>query len=592
MLACLALAPLAGARGLDTNFATNGIDILSEGGADVHAIAHLPRPDGGSAVVFAYQTVNSCPAERWCLVVERFADNGFFIGQNYTSVTANFTRVSAAAIDSQGRIVVVGSHKIGSGPDHDFRIVRLTPQGALDGSFIREVSFDVANSDWRDEALAVAIDATDRIVVAGSANTSNIGDVEFGIARLLPTGTLDPAFNNGGKRRIPYEVIPGRSFAIATAMSIDSAGRIVIGGNVLDLNLGRVRIGMARLLPSGDYDTTWCQTTCTANVYPAIHSGRSVTYFGNINDPRTHTVAALAVNGSNQVAIVGDHIHARKACAEAIRAVAANMAAHDVDGGVERGDGLHRAIQQGEQFGLRDGARRARGRRFGLIRIGIDALDQGHGLLHIAAQEQGIGLIAGHRVGIRIDADIGIAPEGLRLFGKFDGGGEIARQQQRGGGAAHLYAARQRAAVACIRRQRCRLPRRIGCALHVAACPQPLAAKHQCMSWHHPAFALFGRHVAFDADERGIQLIHFSDADGGVGTVQIGQHAGACRRGEQVRLHRIEQLQHTRVIAALQEQIGKRQLQRSLHWRITELAEQVGIGGQIEQGLRADGFPG
>lgn len=307
VLACLALAPLAGARGLDTNFATNGIDILSEGGADVHAIAHLPRPDGGSAVVFAYQTVNSCPAERWCLVVERFADNGFFIGQNYTSVTANFTRVSAAAIDSQGRIVVVGSHKIGSGPDHDFRIVRLTPQGALDGSFIREVSFDVANSDWRDEALAVAIDATDRIVVAGSANTSNIGDVEFGIARLLPTGTLDPAFNNGGKRRIPYEVIPGRSFAIATAMSIDSAGRIVIGGNVLDLNLGRVRIGMARLLPSGDYDTTWCQTTCTANVYPAIHSGRSVTYFGNINDPRTHTVAALAVNGSNQVAIVGDH---------------------------------------------------------------------------------------------------------------------------------------------------------------------------------------------------------------------------------------------------------------------------------------------
>lgn len=311
MLGLLAIASLAGARGLDRTFANNGTELTSITGTDMHAIAHMPRSDGGSFVVLSYQVANSCPVGRWCLLLLRFTDSGVLNGQDYVPVSANFTEVSAAAIDSQGRIVVVGSIQLNGGEDRDFRIVRMTPTGALDTTFYdgagyRNVSFDVGGN-LEDKAYAVAIDSTDRIVVAGYAVTSNSGDFEFAIARLKTNGYLDDTFSgSSGKRRISFETNPGRSFAQARAVAIDGAGNIVIGGIAYDLSLGRTRIGMARLKPNGDYDTTWCPSSCV-NAYPAINSGRSVPYFGGSSDQRDHTVAALAVNGGNGVAIVGNH---------------------------------------------------------------------------------------------------------------------------------------------------------------------------------------------------------------------------------------------------------------------------------------------
>lgn len=314
MLGLLAIVSVAGARGLDKAFTDDGVDLTSITGTDMHAIAHLPRADGGSFVMLSYQVANSCPAGKWCLLLLRFTDSGVLNGLDYVPVSANFTEAKAAAVDSQGRIVVVGSMQFGSSEDYDFRIVRVTPTGALDTTFdadgIRDIAFDVEDGTYEDKAFAVAIDASDRIVVAGHAVTSNVGDFQFAIARLKTDGTLDPLFNGGGKRLIPYEVNPGRSFAIANAVAVDSTGRIVIGGTVFDLSLGRTRIGMARLLPSGDYDTAWCSPSCgVGNAYPAINSGRSVPYYGDSSEQRNHTVAALAVNASGVVGIVGNHTY-------------------------------------------------------------------------------------------------------------------------------------------------------------------------------------------------------------------------------------------------------------------------------------------
>ena len=54
---------------------------------------------------------------------------------------------TAVAIDSLGRIVVVGRDGGGSGGD-DFEIIRLTPAGVLDGALNDELSFHRA-SVWR-----------------------------------------------------------------------------------------------------------------------------------------------------------------------------------------------------------------------------------------------------------------------------------------------------------------------------------------------------------------------------------------------------------------------------------------------------------
>lgn len=309
-LALFLIAPLLAARGLDARFASRGRMVFTADGDHAHVIAHLPQPTGGSVAVVILRARFGCPSGTWCLRLAWFAANEAYSVVD-VPVAANFTEVKAAAIDSQGRVVVVGTTNH-SGTDNDFRIVRVTPAGELDHSFgfggIATVAFDVPGSTNDDRAMAVAIDGDDRIVVAGFAATSQAGDVEFAVARLVEHGDYDLTFGNNGRVRIPFEVNPGRSFAITTALAINSAGRILIGGTVYDLSKDATRIGMARLMPNGAYDTSWCSPECgPGNAYPGINSGRSVPYYGAANDLRDHTVAAIAVNSEGRVAIVGDY---------------------------------------------------------------------------------------------------------------------------------------------------------------------------------------------------------------------------------------------------------------------------------------------
>jgi len=307
-LAGIAVAPMAGAVGLDTAFGTYGVQLL-EYLTEVHTIAHLPRSDGGSVTVSTLKG-GACNTDFQCLYVQGFRDDGSLHFDVAVQSWNLFTKVEAAAIDSQDRIVVVGSIKVGSGADHDFRVVRLTAAGELDATFgaggIANVFFDVSGSSYDDRAYAVAIDGSDRIVVAGYAAVSPTDEYEFAVTRLTQGGILDSSFG-GGRMRIPFPINPARRWNIATAVAIDSAGGIVIGGPVFDQGLGISRIGIARLTPNGAYDTTWCSPSCGAgNAYPGINSGRSVPYYGFISDQRDHTVAALAVNASGVVAIVGN----------------------------------------------------------------------------------------------------------------------------------------------------------------------------------------------------------------------------------------------------------------------------------------------
>lgn len=104
---------------------------------------------------------------------------------------------------------------------------------------------------------------------------------------------------------MPFNLAATNPTDVATAVAVDGAGRILIGGTVRDFNLGILRMGLTRLTPAGAYDTSWCPGACNFNDYPALHSGRRTICFGLGNETRSHTLAHLAVKDDGSAVTVG-----------------------------------------------------------------------------------------------------------------------------------------------------------------------------------------------------------------------------------------------------------------------------------------------
>src|SRR5262249_16431350 len=107
---------------------------------------------------------------------------------------------NGVVIDSQGRIVVVGSAQINGphGPITDFAVVRYATDGSLDAS---SGSGGKALTDFgfqSNVAERVAIDGQNRIVVAGEAVADPSMTNSLAVARYTPSGTLDATFGSGG----------------------------------------------------------------------------------------------------------------------------------------------------------------------------------------------------------------------------------------------------------------------------------------------------------------------------------------------------------------------------------------------------------
>jgi uncharacterized delta-60 repeat protein len=153
---------------------------------------------------------------------------------------------AAVAIDSQGRIVVVGWVLV-SGSDREFAVARFTSAGVPDTGFgsggMQTVNFGVGD----DEAAAVAIDAQDRVVVAGSM-TAATGGTRFALARLTSAGELDTAFSSDGMVNSKFS-----SNDAAHAVTIDGRGRIDVAG----WGMNGQRWDVARYRGSGALDTSF-----------------------------------------------------------------------------------------------------------------------------------------------------------------------------------------------------------------------------------------------------------------------------------------------------------------------------------------------
>ena len=201
---------------VDSGFGVGGIAL---GGFTAAAAWGLAIDDSGRIVVSGEALED--------FAVARFDSTGnldgtFGSGGKVLTDIAGKDAGRGLAIDSQGRIVVVGGANLsGNGR---FAVVRYQSDGWLDGGFDLDgiVTSDLTN--FTDTARSVVILANDAILVGGEADIGS-GLTSIGLAQFEANGQPAAAFGLGGSVVDTFSV-PVRF----GSMAVDSAGRVVVGG--------------------------------------------------------------------------------------------------------------------------------------------------------------------------------------------------------------------------------------------------------------------------------------------------------------------------------------------------------------------------
>jgi uncharacterized delta-60 repeat protein len=132
-----------------------------------------------------------------------------------------------------GRIAVSG------GTASDFLVARFLADGTPDGGFSGDGAQTIDFDDGADEARALVRDGA-KLVVAGSARSRRRG-TDFAVAILKANGELDRKFGTMGHKQVDF----ARHRDEANAVAVDRTGDVVLGG-LVDVSRGE-RAGVARL---------------------------------------------------------------------------------------------------------------------------------------------------------------------------------------------------------------------------------------------------------------------------------------------------------------------------------------------------------
>lgn len=218
------------------------------------AYAAALQPDGRIVLAGTTQTATTTELAVMRLTANGALDDTFSGDGILTLDTGALTAVGGAAVDSQGRIVVVGS----SGPD--VYVARFTTSGSLDSTFnlTGQRVIDFKNGGNTDAGQAVLLDGS-AILVAGFTNYSGASD-DFMLVRLLEDGSLDSTFGSNTDGQQAYD-FDNNSEDLAYAAALDASSGLVylagytdVGGN--PRQFAAIRVAAA----DGDQDLTFGST--------------------------------------------------------------------------------------------------------------------------------------------------------------------------------------------------------------------------------------------------------------------------------------------------------------------------------------------
>ncbi len=160
------------------------------------------------------------------------------------------------ALQSDGKIILVGSTYNREAPYSDFAVVRLLGNGSLDTSFgdggLVTTDFIGPTDSGEDSAYDVKVDAAGRIVVLGKS-TGN--DSQFiALARYDTDGSLDPTFGVGGLARVTVADLTDRAFP---RLALQADGKIVAAGAMATTLDERNDFVVAHFDTHGNLDSTF-----------------------------------------------------------------------------------------------------------------------------------------------------------------------------------------------------------------------------------------------------------------------------------------------------------------------------------------------
>ena len=212
-------------------------------GTDNPVFAIAIQNDNKIIIAGDFTEVNGTPRNRIArLWPNGVVDDTFDPGEGANGVIRSVT------IDPANGQIYIGGDFTGYNFVTQQRIARLQQDGTLDADFIT-IGNPLAPHDPGDldsgadaRIRSVALDSAKRVVVAGDFNIIG-GSTNFAkIARLLPSGDIDTSF----------AVSPGADAAVF-AVEIDDSDRIVMAGDFTQVN-GKNRIRIARLRSDGSLD--------------------------------------------------------------------------------------------------------------------------------------------------------------------------------------------------------------------------------------------------------------------------------------------------------------------------------------------------
>lgn len=237
--------------------------LLDQGGGTIATVptAMAIQPDGKVVVV---GRTSESPSRGFVLrlivgaAFEVTVDAAFGTGGWSVVSAAQSLRLNDVAVDSQGRIVAVGGADTATPGDTDFLVVRLSatgqPDNSFDGDGRRTFNFAAA-ATLAEEATAVAIDGSDRVVLAGRAATAAGG--QFAVSRLLASnGGFDTSFSGDGKVLVGFD-LGGDNGDDAEGVAIDSQGRVLVAGRARDSDASGHVAALARLTSAGVLDSSF-----------------------------------------------------------------------------------------------------------------------------------------------------------------------------------------------------------------------------------------------------------------------------------------------------------------------------------------------
>ncbi len=252
------MARLTASGGLDIAFGDGGVinTLLQGTGGDLTALAVT---GDGRILAGGHRRLDAGNSDDVAVARYRgdgaldgtFGDGGVFAGFG----AAGYAHLNSLAVLPDGHVLAAGH--LGDALSAGALIAKLNPDGSLDTTFGAggKVRVDLRSYNT---ARAMILQPDEKILAVGNCFSMVPTPPSPGLSglfavRLNADGSLDPSFGSGGK--VVLALGPTTESG-ATAVALDAAGRIVLGGWTKAFT-GKTDFAVFRLTPTGALDSTF-----------------------------------------------------------------------------------------------------------------------------------------------------------------------------------------------------------------------------------------------------------------------------------------------------------------------------------------------